>query len=167
MATAPSTSNYTIPKGSVHFTPTGGTRTHLGNCFNFTYTPAVTKKDHFQSMSGIRSKDLSVVTQLDATIKMSLDEINEFNLALFLLAETGTASMGGLTNTQLKGKLEFTGANAIGNLMTFTGQVQMQPGGDMSLVTDTDDFQLIPLNAEVLLDAGSYGVWTVEAQPTA
>jgi len=167
MATAPSTSNYTIPKGAVHFTPTGGSRTHLGNCFNFTYTADVTKKDHFQSMSGIRTKDLSVVTQLGATIKMSLDEINEFNLALFLLAETGTASMGGLTNTQLKGKLEFTGANAIGNLMTFTGQVQMLPGGDMSLVTDTDDFQVIPLNAEVLLDSGAYGVWTVEAQPTA
>lgn len=164
MATAPNTSNYAIPKGIVTYTPDGGSLTDLGNCSNFTYTPDVTKKDHFSSRSGIRTKDLSVVSQLAATIKLTLDEINEFNLSLFLLAESGTSSLGGLTDTSLSGTLTFTGHNDIGPLTTFTGKVQFQPGGDMSLVTDTDDWQTIPLNAEVLLYAGSYGVWTVEEQ---
>src|SRR5512139_159160 len=119
MATAPSITNYAIPKGVVTYTPTGGSLTQLGNCSNFTYTPDVVKKDHFSSMAGIRTKDLSVVSQLAATIKMVLDEINEFNLSLFLLAESGTASLGGLTDTNLTGELVFTGGNDIGPLMTF------------------------------------------------
>ena len=166
MATSPSVTNYAIPKGVVQFTPDGGSLTDLGNCSNFTYTADVTRKDHFSSRSGIRTKDLSVVSQLGATIKFTLDEINETNLGLFLLAETGTTALGGLTNTQLTGTLEFTGANDIGPRMTFSGKVQLQPGGDMSLVTDTDDWQLIPINAEVLLDAGAYGQWTVTDQAT-
>lgn len=167
MATSPNVSNYAIPKGIVSFTPDGGSKTDLGNCSNFTYTADVTRKDHFSSRAGIRTKDLSVVSQLGATIKFTLDEINETNLGLFLLAETGTSSLGGLTNTQLTGTLEFAGANDIGPQLTFTGKVQLQPGGDMSLVTDSDDWQTIPINAEVLLDSGAYGTWDIQDQPTA
>jgi hypothetical protein len=161
MATAPNIANYAIPQGQVHFTPTAGVRTHLGNCRLFTYTPTVTKKDHFQSMSGIRSKDFSPVVQVSATIKMELDEINTFNLELFLLANPGTGgALGGLTNTQIIGVLEFAGGGSIGPLMTFTGKVQMSPTSDLSLVQDNDNFQIIPLNADVLLDTGAYGHWT-------
>jgi hypothetical protein len=167
MATAHSVTNYAIPKGVVTFTPTGGSEVDLGNCSNFTYTADVTKKDHFSSREGIRTKDYSVVSQLGATIKLTLDEINETNLGLFLLAETGTSSLGGLTDTQRTGELVFTGANSVGPQMTFTGKVQLQPGGDMSLVTDSDDWQTIPINAEVLSDGGAYGQWTVTDQPTA
>jgi hypothetical protein len=160
--TAPNILNYTIPQGQVHFTVTGGTRTHLGNCRLFTYTPTVTTKDHFQSMTGIRSKDFSPVTQVAAAIKMELDEINEYNLALFVLANPQTSgTLGGLTDTQLIGTLEFQGFNSIGSLMTFTGKVQMKPTSDLSLVQDNDNFQIIPLSADVLLDTGAYGHWTV------
>ncbi|HET7376546.1 MAG TPA: hypothetical protein VFK30_07550 [Anaerolineae bacterium] len=135
--------------------------TTLGNCTSFIYTPDVQKLDHFSSQQGIRVKDLSVVTQLGATIKMILDEINEFNLSLFVLAEGNTTgSMGGLTKTDLEGTLTFTGTNSVGSQVTFTGLVQFQPGGDFNMITE-NDWQTIPLNAEVLSSAGSYGTWTV------
>ena len=58
---------------------------------------------------------------------MVLDEINEFNLSLYLLAESGTSSMGGLTNTDLTGILVFTGTNDIGSQVNFTGQINSCP----------------------------------------
>lgn len=166
MSTAPNVNNYSIPRGTVTFTPTGGSLTTLGNCTQFRYTSDVTKLDHFSSQVGIRVKDRSVVTQLGATIAMVLDEINAFNLSLYLLAETGTATMGGLTNTDLTGELVFTGANDIGSQVNFTGQVQFQPGGDFDMIVE-NEWQTIPLNAEVLISAGAYGEWTIDDQVTA
>ncbi len=166
MSTAPNVNNYSIPRGVCTFTPTGGSETTLGNVTQFRYTSDVTKLDHFSSQVGIRVKDRSVVTQLGATIAMILDEINEFNLSLYLLAETGTSSLGGLTNTDLSGELEFTGTGDIGSQMTFIGQIQFQPGGDLDLIVE-NDWQVIPLNAEVLISSGAYGQWTVTDQATA
>ena len=166
MSTAPNVNNYSVPRGTVQFTPTGGSVTVLGNCPQFRYTSNIEKLDHFSSQVGIRVKDRSVPVQLGATIAMVLDEINEFNLSLYLLAEAGTATMGGLTNTDLAGLLEFTGTNDIGSQITFSGQIQFQPGGDLDLIVE-NDWQTIPLNAEVLISGGSYGEWTIEDQATA
>ena len=38
MSTAPNVNNYSIPRGTVSFTPTGGSLTVLGNCPQFRYT---------------------------------------------------------------------------------------------------------------------------------
>lgn len=169
MATAPNIDNLTISKGVVKFTPTGGSETDLGECSNFTYTADVTKKDYFSNRSGIRTKVKSVVTQLSATIKLTLNEINDFNVALYTLAETGTATMEGLTDTQLTGVLTFTGANSVGTTLTFSGNVQMQPGGDFNLLQDNDDWTALPINAEVLAntDGIGYGHWTTTDEVTA
>ena len=51
MSTAPNVNNYSIPRGTVTFTPTGGSLTVLGNCPQFRYTADVTKLDHFSSHS--------------------------------------------------------------------------------------------------------------------
>ena len=166
MSTAPNVNNYSIPRGTVVFTPTGGSPTTLGNCTQFRYTSDVTKLDHFSSQVGIRVKDRSVVTQLGATIAMVLDEINEFNMSLYLLAESGTSSIGGLTDTDLTGEIVFTGANDIGTQVNFTGKIQLQPGGDFNMIVE-NEWQTIPINAEVLLDSGAYGQWTFDDQVTA
>ncbi len=155
MATSPNVSNYSIPRGVVHFNGV-----HLGDCTQFQYTANITKLDHFSSMAGIRTKDKSVISELGATIALVLDEINDYNVSLFLLAEGSTATMGGLTNTDLSGSLTFTGTNDVGNQVTFVGSVQLQPGGNFDLIV-ANDWQKIPLNAEVLLSGGAYGEWTV------
>lgn len=167
MATAPDVRNYSIPRGTVSFTPTNGSPTDLGNCTQFRYTADITKLDHYSSMAGIRTKDKSVVTQLGATISMVLDEINQFNMALFVLGDTDTTgAIGGLTNTTLTGSLSFTGTNDVGSQVNFTGNVQFQPGGDFNMIVE-NEWQNIPLNAEVLASGGTYGSWTIEDEPTA
>ena len=138
-----------------------GPLTHLGNVKSFIYTPTVVIKDHFSKQSPLRAIDLSVVSQVSAEIKMELEEINNYNLSLFLLAQLGaTAHLTGLTDTGKQGTLTFTGTNAIGSHLTFSGYVQIQPGGDLAVLADNDDFQFLPVNAKVLLNAGGYGVWT-------
>lgn len=166
MSTAPNVKNYTIPRGTAVFTPDGGSAITLGNITQFRYSADVTTLDHFSSQAGIRTLDRSVVTQLGATIAMIVDEINEENMAMFLLSDTGTSSLGGLTNTNLTGTLVFTGTNDIGSQVNLTAKVQMQPGGEINLITE-NDWMNIPLNAKVQLDAGAYGVWTIDDEPTA
>jgi len=139
-----------------------GPLTHLGNVKSFIYTPTVVIKDHFSKQSPLRAIDLSVVSQVSAEIKMELEEINQYNLSLFLMAQLGaTSHLTGLTDTGKQGTLTFTGTNSIGSKITFSGYVQIQPGGDLAVLQDNDDFQFLPVNAKVLLNAGGYGVWTV------
>jgi hypothetical protein len=161
MATAPNIKNYSILRGTFSFTPDLGTATVLGDVSNCTYTPAVTKLDHFSHTAGIRVKDRSVPVEIGASMKLTLDEINDFNLAMFLLGDTATTgSIGGLTNPELSGTLTMTGTNAIGTKISFTGKVNLLPAGDLVMVQDTAAWAGLPISAEVLLDAGAYGVWS-------
>ena len=73
MSLAPSVNNYSIGRGTFTFTPEGGGATVLGNVRTAVYAPQVTKKDHFSTQTGIRIKDLSVVSTLGATINLTLD----------------------------------------------------------------------------------------------
>lgn len=166
MATAPNIKNYTIPRGTAVFTPDGGSAVTLGNITQLRYSADVTTLDHFSSQAGIRTMDRSVVTQLGATISMVVDEVNEANMSLFLLADTGTSSIGGLTNTNLLGTFVFTGTNDIGSQVNLTCKMQLQPGGELNMITE-NDWMSIPLNGKVLLDSGAYGVWEIDDEPTA
>jgi len=168
MGVAPSVRNYAIGRGTFTFTPDGGSATVLGNVRNCTYAPDITKKDHFSTQTGIRTKDYSVVSTLGATMRMTLDEINDFNLAMYLLADSATSGgLGALTQPQAQGILTITGTNTIGPKISFTGKVTLLPAGDMTIVADSDDWTGIPVSAEVQLDSGAYGIWTTEDQPTA
>ena len=75
MPTSPSVQNYHIGKGVVTFTETGGsTARDLGNAPDFVYTPKVTKLEHFSSREGVKTKDFTAITEIGATIKLTLDE---------------------------------------------------------------------------------------------
>lgn len=168
MATSPSTGNYHIGKGVVTFTPTNGVNRDLGNCPSFIYTPTVEKKDHFSSRQGIKKKDLTVITQVGATIKMKLDEITGENLQYFALSSAATTvsdgniSLAALSQTTFTGHIFLTGTNDVGNKVDFECDISFIPSGDFSFITDGDDFSVIELEAEVVADSGgNYGTWTI------
>lgn len=56
----------------------------LGNCPGFTLTVATEKFEHFASTSGLRKKDLTVVTSVNFNSKITCDDVNNDNLALFV-----------------------------------------------------------------------------------
>lgn len=173
MPTSPSVQNYHIGKGIVSFKETGSsTFIDLGNAPRFIYTPTVTKKEHFSSREGIKTKDFTAITEIGATVKVTLDEITADNLALFALGDLvsgtdGTGTITGLTDAEKTGTLQVIGTNDIGQHVSWTGDVSFVPSGDFSFITDADDFSIIELEAEVQKAGdGSFGVWDIE-EPTA
>lgn len=170
MPTSPSVQNYRIGKGIVSFKETGtSTFVDLGNSPSFVYTPAVTKKEHFSSREGIKTKDFTAVTEIGATVKVTLDEITAENLAMFALGDLSmsgtTGTITGLTKAEFTGTLKVVGTNDIGQQVDWTGDIAFVPSGDFSFITDADDFNSIVLDAEVQKSTdGSFGTWTVREQ---
>jgi len=171
--TMPNVNNYHIGKGIVSFKQTGqSSYTDLGNSPSFIYTPATTKKEHFSSRQGIKTKDFTAITEVGATVKFILDEVTGTNLAMFALATVTTGSgfvtLTGLTQTVITGDIQVIGTNAIGQQVDFTATVSLIPSGDFKFITDTDDFSTIEIEAEVQKNAsdGSFGKWTIREQGT-
>jgi hypothetical protein len=168
MPTSPNVANYHIGKGIVSFKETGATTfTDLGNAPKFIYTPAVTKKEHFSAREGVKTKDFTAITQIGATIKVTLDEITGENLAMFALATSGTdtdgnVTLSGLSKAEFVGDIKVVGTNDIGQQVDFLATVSFVPSGDFSFITDADDFTVIELEAEVMKStAGDFGIWTI------
>ena len=168
MPASPSIQNYHIGKGIVSFKEDGaGSFVDLGNAPSFVWTPTVEKKEHFSSREGVKTKDFTAVTQTGATIKVTLDEINGANLAIFSLGELGTDTDGNVTvaafkKTEVAGIIQVVGTNDIGQQVDFDAAVSFVPSGDFSFITDQDQFTVVELEAEVMKSAdGSFGVWTI------
>jgi hypothetical protein len=158
MPTSPSVQNYHIGKGVVTFNGSD-----MGNAPRFLYTPKVEKKEHFTSREGTKIKDFTAITQVGATIKVTLDEITPENLGIFALGDVSAGTITGMTDVEKSGTITVTGTNDVGQRVSWTGDVSFVPSGDFSFITDTDDFSVIELEAEVQKSAtdGSFGTWTV------
>jgi hypothetical protein len=169
MPTSPSVQNYHIGKGIVSFKEAGASVfTDLGNAPSFVYTPNVEKKEHFSSREGVKTKDFTAITEISATIKVTLDEITPENLAMFALGDLASdGTITGLTKAEFTGTLKVIGTNDIGQHIGWEGDISFVPSGDFSFITDSDDFSTLELEAEVQKAVdGSFGVWSVE-EPTA
>lgn len=169
MPTSPSVNNYHIGKGIVSFKPTGeASYIDLGNAPSFIYTPKVDKLEHFSSREGVKTKDFTAITQIAATIKVSLDEVTAENLAPFTLGTVGTDTDGNtiisaMTKTEFTGEIKVIGTNDIGQHVGFDATISFVPSGDFSFITDKDEFTVIELEAEVMKSVdGDFGIWTIE-----
>lgn len=168
MPASPSIQNYHIGKGIVSFKQDGDDEfVDLGNAPTFEWSPTTEKKEHFSAREGVKVKDFTAITQLAATIKLTLDEINEQNLSLFTLGEIGTDTDGNATvsafkNTEIAGIIRVQGTNDIGQQVDYEGRISVNPTGSFSFITSEDDFSLLEIKAEVQKsDAGDFGVFTV------
>jgi hypothetical protein len=168
MPTSPNVNNYHIGKGIVSFKEAGeSVFRDLGNAPAFVYTPTIEKLEHFSSREGVKTKDFTAITQVAATIKVSLDEITGENLAYFALAEQGVDTDGNVTlsalsKTEFIGDIKVVGTNDIGQQVDFLATISFVPAGDFSFITAEDEFTILELEAEVQKDVnGNFGVWTV------
>lgn len=83
---SPNVGNYYVGKGVVSWSTDGGvTWRDLGDVSQFAFQPTVVKLDHYSSRTGVRTKDLSVVTEQNATVNMMLSEFSGPNIALALM----------------------------------------------------------------------------------
>lgn len=83
---SPNVDNYFVGAGIVKIKlPTDIAYVDAGNVSKFEYTTTATRLKHYSARTGIRRKDKDVVTQMDATVAMTMDEFNARNLAFALL----------------------------------------------------------------------------------
>lgn len=168
--TSPNTGNYRIPAATLSIKMAGDMDyVDAGNLVDFVYTPTVTKKEHFSARTGLRAKDLTVVTEVSAAIKFTVDENTSRNLSLFLLGDVSTNTAGDLeitplSNPNLTADIKVTGVNSVGPMIDFEGNVTFSPSGDLNLMADNDDWAQIPLEADVNKSNGKFGVFTRREQ---
>lgn len=97
MAVSPNTENYTLGRGRLYFAPYDsngnmlGERA-LGNAPAFTFSLATEKLEHFSSMTGLKVKDKTVVTQVTPSVSFTLDEMSEDNVEMLFMGESTTVS---------------------------------------------------------------------------
>lgn len=163
--------NYFIGKGTLSWTPTGGSARDLGNAPEVEITPEIEKLDHYSSMAGVRSKDRSVVISKTLRIRVVLDEITAENLQLLLMGGTITTASGVSTfemfaNSEITGALVFTGTNDIGNQVTVDmPSVSFTPSGSLNLISD--EWGQIEITGEILLSGTPASFGTIEVAAAA
>lgn len=161
MPTSPSVLNYSVLKGIVSFTPTGGSIRDLGNAPEFELTPAIDKLDHFSSRAGVRSKDRSIVREKTLTARIVLDEITPENLQMALIGGTVSGdSFDIFAESEITGALSFVGTNDIGNQVSLSlPTVSFTPSGSLNLISD--EWAQIEVTCEVLFDEATDDFGTV------
>jgi hypothetical protein len=159
---APSTENYVIGKGFLIFKPAGETDFfHLGNVPNFTFTPAVTKLDHFSSQEGTKEKDASIVTEKSGTVKITMEEFTKRNLGILLMGDVDDTDPDNITidifsTTALTGELRFYATNDVGpRWRFFLNKVQFTPSGDFSPISE--NYANMVVTGDVFAVDGDWG----------
>lgn len=86
---SPNVQAYYVGTGVLSWKPeTGSTYTVLGNCNQFEFEPQIVRLDHWEHMTGIRSKDFSPIVQQSARCRLRLDEFTAYNLSMFMMDST-------------------------------------------------------------------------------
>lgn len=162
--TSPNVDNYYVGKGIVYIKlPGDADYIDVGNVTGLEFTPTVDKLDHFSSRTGIKQKDKSVVLQLSAQLKVTMEEWTARNLALVLLGDVvesgGIVSIDILTNSAQEAQVKFVGANDVGPQWSFEfPSVSFTPSGTLNPISD--QFGALEITGDVQAVLGSFGVAT-------
>ena len=154
--TAGNVLNLQVGKGIVSFKKTGEAEFRdLGNVTEMVITPDLTTLEHYSSRVGVKSKDLVVVLEKKATVKMTMEEFTAQNMGLMLFGAVDEDGVDGpsveiFSEAAITGALRFVGANDIGPKLTVDlYNVSITPTGDFGLITD--EWNNCEVTADVLL----------------
>jgi hypothetical protein len=115
---SPAIGNYLVGRGFLSMKLQGeSTFQDMGNCTRFTFQPSPTRLDHYSSRFGVRKKDLTIVTQLDAKLTMTLEEATVRNMAIQCMGaplESGHDSVFVMSQPLFYASLQFTATNSVG-----------------------------------------------------
>lgn len=167
--TSPNIGNYYIGKGEVYIQLLGESEyTPCGNCPQFEFNAKVTQLDHFSSMTGVKVKDFTAVTELSGSLTIVLEEFTARNMGFALLGlPTGGPSplpdtIDIFADPVIYGSVKFVGANDIGPVWTtIFPLVSIKPNKALSLIGNS--WGTIDLMGDVLYDrvSGGFGTATV------
>ena len=162
---SPNIGNYYIGKGSVYVKLLNETQfVHAGNCPTFEFMAKVTQLDHFSSMTGVKVKDFTAVTEINGTLTMVLEELTARNMGFALLGlpsggpSPADETISIFSNPIIYASVKFIGANDIGPIWTVEFPlVKLSPNKAVSLIGNT--WGTVDLEGDVLYDhhSGTFG----------
>lgn len=125
-----------------------------GNITEFTFQVKPTRLEHFSSRIGVRKKDFVVVTEVAATLTMTLEEFTARNLAFATLgapveAPFGTYTINILSQPLIYAAFKFVSTNIVGPQWTYTFP--------LCIITPTKAISLLPTGS------GTWGAFDFEA----
>jgi hypothetical protein len=155
---SPNIGNYYIGKGMVSIKLLGeSVYTACGNVPTFEFQAKVTQLDHYSSMTGVKVKDFTAVTEISGSLTMILEEFTARNMGFAMLGiPSGGASPSEETieifsAPVIYASVKFVGANDIGPDWTANFPlVQLSPNKALSLIGNT--WGTIDLMGDVLYD---------------
>jgi hypothetical protein len=166
---SPNIGNYYIGKGLVSLKLLGeSSYVACGNCPTFEFLAKVTQLDHYSSMTGVKVKDFTAVTELSGSLTMVLEEFTARNMGFALLGlPTGGPSptpdtIDIFSDPIIYGAVKFVGENDIGPKWTVTFPlVSLKPNKALALIGS--QWGTIDLLGDVLFDhtSGGFGTATV------
>lgn len=131
----------------------------MGNITAMKFQVKPTRLDHYSSRRPVRIKDQVVITQLDATISMTLEEDTARNMAVAMLAlqpgQSGTAVVDAFTEPLQYAALNFFSTGAAGPDWNFVfGNVLLSPADAIDMISEgSGSWGTIKLEGDVLEDA--------------
>lgn len=127
--------------------------TDLGNCPSFEVEPKAEKRPHYSSRSGLRTRDLNPVVQLEYDISFDLDELAAVNMQKFFLGSLNTSTyvISALQSADTEYALRFVADNPLGPNQTYSfWRVTLSPSGPLQLIGD--DYLVLSFSGEGLSD---------------
>ena len=152
MTTSPSTDFMSLGRGKVsiaEFTgSTHGAYVRVGNCPRFDVSLTEEQLEHFDSQSGLKSKDLVLTLSVGYSLEFDLDEISKPNMAKFFLGELDGPRIRMLqaTNKNYAIKFETDDPRGLKNYVYEFHKVKLSPSSGFSLIGD--DWSKLSFKAE-------------------
>lgn len=168
---SPNIGNYYIGRGLVSIQLLGETEyTPCGNSPQFEFMAKVTSLDHYSSMTGVKVKDFTAVTEISGSLTMVLEEFTARNMGFALLGLPANSGGSPLEEQEtidifadpvIYGSVMFVGANDVGPIWTtIFPLVSIKPSKAIAFIGNT--YGTIELLGDVLYDrlAGGFGTAT-------
>jgi hypothetical protein len=162
MATSPSVYNYKTGGANVYFAEWSGSTPptlpgdykHVGNCPHFSTDPKFQKLVHKSSMGAMFEEDESRIIERSLSIKLTLDEIDVDNLAMFFGGVKGDEyTVLLLEDTTKVFAVKLVSVDDIGPQWTIElWKVELSGGSAMQWI-NMNEYAKIELEGKVLSDA--------------
>ncbi len=158
--------NYTIGKGVCSIKMEGeSVFRDVGNVPAFEFTPTAETLDHFSSRTGVKSKDRTVVVQMEGELKITMEEWTVQNLAIALMGVVDVDSSDRpvidiLQLSSITGEVKFVGTNSVGQQFTWLfNNVSFTPSSTVNPISD--EWGSFEVTGQVLVDGnGKFGTVT-------
>lgn len=164
---SPDKRNLIVPKGFALIKPSDDSqKRHMGNMPSVTFTPSFETLEHFDAMSGLKTKDETLTLSQGGAVKFSAEEMTWNNLRLMIaaavpnLTDLNNVTMNIFEQESIVAEWWWYATNKKGPRWRWHfNQLTFIPAGDIQLVGD--GYGNLPVTGSVESVDGAFGTVTL------